>query len=1029
MSNEQLSIYFHNIQGFVSKRSTFLNSNLCKQFDAYVFQETNITTEHVNIDDWDIAGLSTAILTHVDQDNYCRGSILGHIPEITSKQVPVQFPRKFEIAAVKICTSTDSITIISAYKSPSMSSELTIQFFETLCEVINSTSGKMILVGDLNISPGRCFRLNLTEDYFIQMIEQTGLRSVLDKPTRRGVQLDYCFTNHPRVKCTLATEAGVDVLSSNDHDALCIEVDLKLDIVTIPPTLISKSTLSDQTKQQMMRVGLSALFENADSNDEPVDTGRLILEHEILMWEIADCCYHHRIFPEQRRVRHMSRQMSQTVFDTSLTQEQRCEQLEKQRTAEVARRIRKNAKSPRLASALYTLYSQTAKSDQLLNCKIDPEEFAKQILDDEKEANHESHPRRHQMPNITRSKEEILEAGLLGRLRSKWREKPMFVEAFWQHITLTAFTPTDRGCYTFNSVETVVKDKKQLDKAKGWRLVWKTPSISEKTMDLIRASHVNCDELHNDAYCGGKSTQRTLGLVHAWRVDRGHGLLGIDFKNAFALACRKCANNLFGHELMNEMIEFSVCVDGRRSKEYTSTNGTGAGRATGGPGFNICFQQVVDKLVSVLPRGDICPYADDSQLKIKLCGDMIGKAIKCFDEATDIGLTMHAHGKKGPTLLTSKGDDKIKASRMVSEIERATVAVVNEIKFLGLNLTIDGPTRYVKSGLTTKSKQTLGFYANEMTRTLRKYYAATPQLHRGNDIYKIISQSISTFIESRIQYVICFADAETLAFCFNIHKKAICAILGVPQTIFGFKWITSGPQYVVDLYDALDKLCSPTYTRLCALAGKPTLLGIAFRAATVVNSQMREECARPRPSRFSLKILSFLDRYTKSGLLSHDKPADNIQHRSLMSLTTIKERRIFTRMATDCLLLGHLESKGFDVQNTCRICGQAQETLAHVMSHLPGAQKLPAGVRRSLMKLKRMEAKFHPMADNRVRLMPDNDVSKLFTSLFSHVHVSNFVQYRSLPNPRKRVGQAAPSLATRAGRVAPPAQKRHLPGV
>ena len=189
----------------------------------------------------------------------------------------------------------------------------------------------------------------------------------------------------------------------------------------------------------------------------------------------------------------------------------------------------------------------------------------------------------------------------------------------------------------------------------------------------------------------------------------------------------------------------------------------------------------------------------------------------------------------------------------------------------------------------------MGFYTNEMARTLRKYYAATPEMNGATDIYKTVSQSISTFLESRIQYVICFADVETLAFCFNVHKKAICAILGVPPLVFGFKWITDGPQYVVDLFDTLDKLCSPTYTRLCALAGKPTLMGIAFRAASVVDKQMMMESSRPRQSRFRLKILSFLDRYAKSGLSSHENPGANIYHQSLMSLGTIKERRIFCK--------------------------------------------------------------------------------------------------------------------------------------
>ena len=66
----------------------------------------------------------------------------------------------------------------------------------------------------------------------------------------------------------------------------------------------------------------------------------------------------------------------------------------------------------------------------------------------------------------------------------------------------------------------------------------------------------------------------------------------------------------------------------------------------------------------------------------------------------------------------------------------------------------------------------------------------------------------------------------------------------------------------------------------------------------------------------------------------------------------------------DALLLGHLDSKGFEVTNRCRLCGHDGETFAHVVSHIPDANRLAPTVRRSLSKLKRMEAKLHPLNEN-----------------------------------------------------------------
>ena len=193
-----------------------------------------------------------------------------------------------------------------------------------------------------------------------------------------------------------------------------------------------------------------------------------------------------------------------------------------------------------------------------------------------------------------------------------------------------------------------------------------------------------------------------------------------------------------------------------------------------------------------------------------------------------------------------------------------------------------------------------------------------------------------------------------------------------------------------------------TYSRLCAIAGKPTLLGIAFRAATVVNNQLGEAEARPRQTRFSLKIAAFLDRYDREQQKTHDKPAQNAYHQAFRSYKTLQERRIFTRMSVDCLLLAHLESKGFDVQNVCRICGAHEETFAHIVSHIPRIHSLPWSSRRSIDKTRRAEDRQKPLSSTRIRLFPAIEVSALICDIFKKIHITNFVRYRLAGSPHKR---------------------------
>ena len=64
-------------------------------------------------------------------------------------------------------------------------------------------------------------------------------------------------------------------------------------------------------------------------------------------------------------------------------------------------------------------------------------------------------------------------------------------------------------------------------------------------------------------------------------MDPDTGIFGIDFVNAFGVACRECANALAGVELISSEIVYQVRVGDKESPILGSKNGTGAGRATG----------------------------------------------------------------------------------------------------------------------------------------------------------------------------------------------------------------------------------------------------------------------------------------------------------------------------------------------------------------------------------------------------------------------------------------------------------------
>ena len=87
----------------------------------------------------------------------------------------------------------DEVTLVSAYRSPSMSIDDMDDFFDCLCAILGELVGKVLLVGDLNIEKSRNFRDRRKQDVLLNRIRQVGFQSRFSGPTFRGNQLDYVF--------------------------------------------------------------------------------------------------------------------------------------------------------------------------------------------------------------------------------------------------------------------------------------------------------------------------------------------------------------------------------------------------------------------------------------------------------------------------------------------------------------------------------------------------------------------------------------------------------------------------------------------------------------------------------------------------------------------------------------------------------------------------------------------------------------------------------------------------------------------
>ena len=117
-----LKIFFNNICGFKSKRQNILCSKILEDNDILIFQETMIAEQFsTKYDDFSVADKLAKITHYRDSSYFSQGSMFIWNPaKVSGQQIPLPQAEGFEISAMKFSTKYDSITIISAYRSPSM---------------------------------------------------------------------------------------------------------------------------------------------------------------------------------------------------------------------------------------------------------------------------------------------------------------------------------------------------------------------------------------------------------------------------------------------------------------------------------------------------------------------------------------------------------------------------------------------------------------------------------------------------------------------------------------------------------------------------------------------------------------------------------------------------------------------------------------------------------------------------------------------------------------------------------------------
>ena len=939
----KLNIYYNNVGGFLSKNNIIKNSNIAMTHDILIFQETNIKDDHLGMgyDDFAICNKVASNLSLADNKTFSRGTIIAWNPEICSvKLIKEHCSKNFEIKVVQVESGLDFFHIVSAYCSPSQNRDRYSQFFITLADTISSIHGKILALGDWNVERNRSLHHPNGEQMLLNLVEFTGVTSEVSGVTRpsSGNQLDYVYSNIEGISANIKD-------GFSDHKGIDIEMDVRVRTFTVPARAIKRTkSIPKEVLDELVEWHVPDLIK------EGVPVGNALMEMEILLWELRENLYKYRIIPEHTRVADCSRQVSMTILNSDLSTREKREKLRVQQSLDASRRITKSLTTGKGGERIMACFTLGAKKKQLVKCKLSPEDFKNDILADENETNHQNHnPPLGACSHLARP---LLGSDLdkaVKKVKKKWLDHGGFSTSFWLGIGSKMMSEEDKGVYSFSNVEPVEKDRSKPDEKKGWRLVWKATSLVEKIYDCLRSMLIDSSALNNDAYCAFRSTQRTLAKVSCWTVTKESALLGCDFANAFGNACRSCANQLLGFEFLNPKINFEVTTEIGSSNPAISTMGTGAGRATGGPGFNVLFHHHFTTHSATKEIQDwVAPFADDSQIKVKLIAAAILALIKAFEEANSLGLKVHRRGAKGPALLVHKGMVE-EAGRMLSEGEVEDVNVVESVKFLGVDIHICTKNNIMVGRFPIKVTRKLNFLVIELGRNIKlaKYTCNTRE--KLNDVFNSASNSIASTVESRMQYALCFLDRGSVYQAMQIHRRALCALAGKSPRFFGFRnfnqKLLSDTDAVTDLYGFINEISSTTYLKLCKVLGRPSMLQMALRAVNVVDEQANfanleavnaaVATSRKKTPIFITKINNFM-KQCEYDQVTNIKPKLNDYHQAYLEMETVTKRNNFIKASTDTLLLDHLSSKGWESEiKECRLngCEGHKETLKHVYNH------------------------------------------------------------------------------------------------
>ena len=226
-----------------------MNSDIARDYDIIILQETNATSDHVGLDDFSLVDKLGHHLFLVDNTHLRRGTLIAWDPS----KIDMTFPETnttagFEIGVAVASTGLEQFTLISCYRSPSMREKEgnVLDFMTAVCDTLNTVQGKVILMGDLNLCHGRKIYHSKDEGELLEMIELCNVSSMFKGLTHfsnfGNNQLDYVYSNIPELEVAIDRDNDQGVVIDgvgSDHAAFLMKLRIKLDIVQVPATYVS----------------------------------------------------------------------------------------------------------------------------------------------------------------------------------------------------------------------------------------------------------------------------------------------------------------------------------------------------------------------------------------------------------------------------------------------------------------------------------------------------------------------------------------------------------------------------------------------------------------------------------------------------------------------------------------------------------------------------------------------------------------------------------------------------------------------